>query len=295
MEGLCTEAVGPMDRRIDAADSEAEMAGRTPTQVELWNGRSGEAWAKSAFELERRLHPFGQPAMDALAPRPGERILDVGCGAGATSRELARLVGATGHVTGVDISGPLLAVARSRGGRVRFVEADAGAETFDTTFDGVFSRFGVMFFDDPRAGFANLRRAAPAGRLAFVCWRSAAENPAIIRPLELVRHLLPETPPVDPEAPGPFSLSSRDRIARLLGEAGWVSIAVTPHDAMYELGRDSDAATDMALTIGPLSRALREAPEQAGAVRDTIHRAFTAESNGGSVAYPAATWIVTAR
>jgi SAM-dependent methyltransferase len=271
------------------------MAGRAPTQVELWNGQSGEAWAKSAGELERRLEPFGQPAMDALAPRPGERILDVGCGAGATSRELARLVGATGQVTGVDISGPLLAVARSRGGPVRYLEADAGAATFDTTFDGVFSRFGVMFFDDPRAGFANLRRAAPAGRLTFVCWRSPAENPAFMRPLELVRHLLPETPPVDPEAPGPFSLAAPDRIERVLGEAGWSSVVITPRDGVYELGADPDAATGMALTIGPLSRALREVPEQAEAVRAALHRAFTADSKGGAVAYPAATWIVTAR
>jgi SAM-dependent methyltransferase len=268
---------------------------KAPTQAEFWNGPSGDVWAKEADELDPRLAHFGQAALEALAPRAGERILDVGCGAGATSRELARHVGATGQVTGVDISRQLVAEARSRGGAARYLEADAGRASFDTTFDAVYSRFGVMFFEDPRAAFANLRRAAPAGRLAFVCWRGTEENPGMTRPLETARHLLPELPPPDPDAPGPFSLAKRDKIERLLKEAGWRAITVAPHDSMYEFGASPEAAAQMALTIGPLARAVREVPEQTEAVRAVIQKTFADDAKGGPVAYRAATWIVTAR
>lgn len=267
-----------------------------PGQAELWNGAAGEVWARCADELDRRLVHFGQATMEALAPQPGERILDVGCGAGAMSRELVRCVGSGGHVTGVDISGPLLAAARARGGAVHYLQADAAEADFGTTFDAIYSRFGVMFFADPQTAFANLRRTAPRGRLAFVCWRGLTENPAMTRPLEVARHILPEIPPLEPDAPGPFSFADRERVEHVLRGAGWESIVVTPHDSMYELGPDADAATGMALTIGPLSRALREVPDETEAVRSVLHRTFTADAGpDGVVAYPAATWIVTAR
>ena len=166
-----------------------------PTQAEFWKGGAGDAWAGAATRLDPLLEHFGVAAMDALALRGGERVLDVGCGAGATTRELAKRVGNRGQVVGVDIAPALLAVARARDGGVRYIEADAGVAQFDTTFDAVFSRFGVMFFDDPRAAFANLRRAAPRGRLAFVCWRTFSENVTMHRPLEIVQHLLPPIPP----------------------------------------------------------------------------------------------------
>lgn len=266
---------------------------KTPTQAEYWNGPAGDTWASESDALDPRLAHFGRTAMQALAPSLGERILDVGCGAGATSRELARGVGDAGQVTGVDISRPLLAVARSRGGGVRYLEADAGTTRFDEPFDGVYSRFGVMFFEDPRAAFANLRRAAPRGRLAFVCWRSPDENAAITRPLELTKHLLPEQAPIDLEAPGPFALARRDKIESILRDAGWRSITINAHDSMYELGPDAETAARFAMTVGPLSRALREAPQARDAVLSELRRVFAA--SGGAVVEAASTWVVTAR
>jgi SAM-dependent methyltransferase len=268
--------------------------GTEQTQADYWNGLSGEVWARETDATDPRLEHFGQAGIAALAPRLGERVLDVGCGAGATSRALAQRVGPSGHVTGVDLSRPLLDVARARGGGPHYVQADAAAIAFDTPFDAVFSRFGVMFFEDPAAAFANLRRAAPRGRLTFVCWRSPDENPAMIRPLALTRHLLPQSPAPDPDAPGPFSLADPDRVRRVLHEAGWRDLTVTAHDSEYLLGDTPRAATDYVLTIGPLARAVHEAPETEPSVRRVLETTFTAESRGGAVRAAAATWIVSA-
>ncbi len=266
-----------------------------PTQADYWNGEAGDVWAAEADTLDPRLETFGQAAMRALALRSGERVLDVGCGAGATTRELKAAVGAQGTVVGIDVSHQLIAAARARGGNVTYVQADAASHDLGTTFDAVYSRFGVMFFEQPTAAFANLRRLAPRGRLAFVCWRRLEENSAFTRPLEIARHLLPEVPAPPPEAPGPFAFAEKGTIERILSSSGWRSIAVVPFDTMYELGSSPASATELALKLGPLGRALRERPEASAEVRALVLEQFTAEARGGVVAYPAAAWVVTAR
>src|SRR3954453_14228225 len=139
------------------------------------------AWAKIREPLERQLAPLGRRALAALAPQPGESVLDIGCGGGDTALELARAVAPDGTVLGVDLSAAVLAFAqRAAKGceRVRFVEADAQLFPFEpASFDAAFSRFGVMFFADQIAAFVNIRRSLkPNGRLAFVCWRALEEN-----------------------------------------------------------------------------------------------------------------------
>ena len=140
------------------------------------------AWAEVRQPLELQLTPLGRPALDALAARPGERILDIGCGGGDTVLDLARRVAPDGSIVGIDVSAAVLAFARRAAeglGQVRFIQADAQAPPFaPASFDAAFSRFGVMFFADPVAAFANIRRSLrPGGRLAFVCWRPMTENP----------------------------------------------------------------------------------------------------------------------
>ncbi len=263
------------------------------TQVEYWNGINGEVWAREAELTDPRLEHFGQAGIGVLAPRPGDRVLDVGCGAGATSRALATLVGSSGQVTGVDISRPLLAVARARGGGPRYIEADAGSTAIDMVFDKIFSRFGVMFFEDPPAAFASLRRLVPGGRLTFVCWRSPQENLAMTQPLALVRHLLPEGPPFDPDAPGPFAFANRDKVERILRGAGWRDVVIEPRDSTYLLGGTADEAVRYVTTIGPLARALREHPDRSDAVQSVLTSAFAAHGSG-PIALAATTWIVSA-
>ncbi len=212
-----------------------------------WNDR-GPVWVEYRERLDGMLAPLGEAAIARLHPDPGEHMLDIGCGTGTTSLELARLVAASGHVTGVDVSAPMLDEARRRAAdagmaNTSFVVADAGAHQFEPRhFDGAFSRMGIMFFAEPVAGFTNLRRALrPGGRLSFVCWRSPSENSWVTEPGQAVAEVLGPPAPMDPDAPGPFSLASADRISSVLTEAGLVDIDVTPHDLPLSIG---DGTTD---------------------------------------------------
>jgi SAM-dependent methyltransferase len=267
-------------------------------QKEYWNGGAAEIWVAQQERLDRQLAPLGRAAFAALAPRAGERILDVGCGGGTTTFGLAEAVGPGGRVVGVDLSAPLLAAARgrNRSPNVAFVQADAQTHTFDETFDAIYSRFGVMFFADPAGAFANLRRTlVPGGRLAFVCWRAMKDNPLMSAPIEAaMKHLPPLPPPPDPEAPGPFAFADRARIERILEGAGYRDVVITPHD--QRIG-DNDRATslELALQIGPLGRILRELPDKRAVVVDAVREALEPYIVDGFAQFPSATWIVRAK
>ena len=266
-------------------------------QIDFWNATAGQTWAAFQGQLDRQLEPLGAEAMRALAPAPGERLLDIGCGCGQTSLALAERVGTAGAVLGVDISQPMLAVAERRtdGSVARFRRADAQADDLgEAVFDGVFSRFGVMFFSDPVAAFANIRRALkPAGRLAFVCWRPLAENPWMFVPLEAARPMLPPLAPPDPTAPGPFAFSDPARVRAILDEAGFALVQVTPFDTRIGSG-GLDETMALAFRVGPLGGALREHPEIAPAVTDVVRAALAAYLTEAGVLMPAAVWIVSA-
>ena len=268
-------------------------------QITYWNEAAGPTWADLQGPLDRQLAPLGRAAMAALAPRPGERVLDIGCGAGGTSLQLAQAIAPGGDVTGVDISRPLLEVARQRASgiaRLSFVEADAQTYPFETAgFDAVFSRFGVMFFADPVAAFANIRRALkPGGRLAFVCWRAPAENPIMTLPMAAALAHLPPPAPPEPGAPGPFAFADPERVRTLLGAAGFADIALTPHNEKIG-GGDLDTVLSLALKVGPLGAMLREHPDQRDTVIASVRAALAAHNGPDGVKLDSATWIVTAR
>ena len=268
-------------------------------QAVYWNEAAGPTWASLQAPLDRQLAPLGHAAMAALAPKAGERILDIGCGAGETSLELARAVAPGGEVLGADISGTLLAVARRRAETVpgvSFVEADAQTHPFEPDrFDAVFSRFGVMFFADPPAAFANIQRALkPGGRIAFVCWRSMPENPVMILPMMAALPFLPPPAPPEPGAPGPFAFADPDRIRAVLGAGGFADIGVTPHDEKVGAG-DLDTVLAMTLKIGPLGAMLREHPDKHDTVIAAVRAALAPHEGPDGVKLDSATWIVTAR
>jgi SAM-dependent methyltransferase len=267
-------------------------------QQAYWNDAAGQTWAEMQEGLDRQLAPLGRAALTALAPRRGERILDIGCGAGQTTLELAAAVGPEGSVVGVDISRPLLDVARRRPAPlgVNFLEADAQTHAFPPGgFDAAFSRFGVMFFADPAAAFANIRRALrPGGRLAFICWRPLPLNAIMTVPMAAAAQHLPEPPPTaDPAAPGPFALADPDRVRTILGEAGFEAIDLTPHDEAIG-GGDLRTAVGLALRVGPLGALLREHPDKRDAVVAAIREALAAYDGPDGPKLPSATWIVTA-
>ncbi|MBB4440906.1 MULTISPECIES: class I SAM-dependent methyltransferase [Rhizobium] len=283
------------------------MAEENVYQVADWKGQSGERWVAYQARLDAMMAVFGQAAIEAAAPATGERVLDVGCGAGASSLDLAARVGAGGHVLGVDISAPLIGRARALAPQntpVLFQVADASStELPEGAFDILFSRFGVMFFDDPTVAFAHMRRALkPGARVAFVCWRSMAENDWVRLPVGAMKGILPPTAPPDPEAPGPFSFGDQGRVTRILTAAGFTDVAIAPFDASIPFGKGGtrDAALDdavkMTLEVGPLARALADQPDDIRARASAAVRAVFADCPGErSVMINGAAWIVTAR
>jgi len=265
-------------------------------QVAYWNESAGPTWADLQAPLDRQLAPLGRRAMAELDLGPGKRVLDIGCGAGATTLDLA----ASGaEALGVDISHVLLDAARRRAAGdslARFLEADAQTHPFEpASFDAVFSRFGVMFFADPAAAFANIRRAMkPGGRLAFVCWRTPAENPIMSLPMmAALTHVdSPPTPP-EPGAPGPFAFADPERVRAILTAAGFQDIEVTPHEADIGPG-DLDTTLGLALKVGPLGALLRENPDKRDAVIAAVRAALAPFDGPDGVKLGSATWIVTA-
>lgn len=227
----------------------------------------------------------------------GERVLDIGCGCGTTTILLAKAVGPSGTVTGVDISRPMLAVARGRGANANFLEADASEHGFKPTHDLVFSRFGVMFFADPVAAFANIRKALkPGGRLRFVCWRTAAENLWASAPLEAARHLLPPQESSDPHAPGPFAFGDGERLARILSDAGYRDVEIGKRDTVMIMGASPEEAATESLAIGPLARAAAGLDEDTRTkIRDAVAAKMQPFRTDLGITPPAACWLVAAR
>jgi SAM-dependent methyltransferase len=246
--------------------------------------------------LDRQIEALGLAAINALEPTKGEHVLDIGCGCGQTSLALADRVGSTGSVVGVDISAPMLEVALHRSRAypslaVTFRQVDAQTDDLGGgPFDAAFSPFGVMFFSDPEAAFANIRKSLkPGGRLVFICWRSLAENPWMQAPLLAALPFIPPVASPDPTAPGPFS---SDRVRGILANAGFHSVAINPLDARIG-GADVEQTLNLSLEIGPLGAVLREHPELTVVVADAVRDMLSAHLTPSGVVMRAATWIVT--
>lgn len=268
-------------------------------QIAYWNSQAGETWAAEADTLDPMLAPLGEAAMAALAPKPGERIVDIGCGAGATSRALFTRVAPGGAVLGVDVSAPLIGVAQARGGGPDFALLDAGSAPYPAApYDAAFSRFGVMFFEDPAAGLGHIRRQLkPGGRIAFLTWRTAAENAwATETVAAAIPHLkAPPDAPADPFAPGPFAFGNKARTEGHFAAAGFKDVSLTPLDTHYTMGASADAAAETSLKIGPLGRLIREQGVDRGPVRAALVELFQRHMTPAGPAMGAACWVITAR
>jgi SAM-dependent methyltransferase len=274
-------------------------------QIAYWNDEAGTRWTTIQRRTDELFGVLTAAAIDSADPRPGESVLDVGCGCGATVLELARRVGPAGRVVGVDVSRPMLALASERvqaeGLRtVTLHLADAATYPFRAAeFDLAFSRFGVMFFGDPVTAFANIRRSLRAGgRLACLTWRPLADNPWFAVPLAAALRHVPPPAPADPEAPGPMSFADPARVQRILSGAGFAAIELQRRDVMMKLSgpNEVDRATEFATQVGPASRALIGAAPAAQAAATTAIRDALADYDGPSgVILPGSVWFVTAR
>jgi SAM-dependent methyltransferase len=272
-------------------------------QIAEWNGALGQRWVAMQQEIDRFVVPFGDAALKAAAPQPGERVIDIGCGCGDTSIEIARMVGAAGAVLGIDVSQPMLAVARSRGAlanyaHLAFRDGDASEAELPGNTDLLFSRFGVMFFSHPSPAFSHMRKSLRAGgRCVFVCWRTPRDNPWAMTPLSAARTAMSVTPaPADPNAPGPFAFADEERLRAILSGAGFRAIDLRRFDVPIPIGATPRAAAENAVQIGPVSRLVREVgAEHLPVILEAVERTLAPlAAPDGHVSLNGSAWIISA-
>jgi len=269
-------------------------------QARLWNGPAGRAWVDSQELLDRLLKPFEDLLVATVANGSPQRVLDVGCGTGSTTLAIARRLDTQGTAVGVDISAPMIALARKRAERepfaTTFICADAQSHAFETaSVDLILSRFGVMFFADPIRAFANLRRAVrDDGRITFIGWRSADENPFMTTAERAAAPFLPELAPRRPNAPGQFAFANRERVRTILQESGWNEIEIRSIDVVCVLPEKD--LVRYVTRLGPVGLALEKADERTRTqIVEKIRPAFDAYVDGDEVRVTAASWMVSAR
>jgi len=269
-------------------------------QTTLWNGSAGRAWIEVQPLLDEILDPFGDLLVQAVATRSAHRVLDVGCGTGATTLAVARLLGVKGEVVGVDISEPMIGVARARAAHddstATFICADAQTRPFEpASFDMMISRFGVMFFENSVSAFANLRRAATDdAELCLLAWRGAVDNPFMTTAERAAAPLLPNIPAREPDAPGQFAFANSGRVARILEESGWADIDIQPVDVPCAFPEKE--LVPYFTQLGPLGRVLHEADEPTRArIIQTVRAAFDPYVDGNEIRFNAACWQISAR
>jgi len=270
-----------------------------------WAGQMGREWARRVEALDRQLAPAGALGLAALAPRPGERILDLGCGAGATTARIVEAVGPRGVVTGIDISPDLLAVARARPGNeaAMFLEGDAQGWDFEAgAYDALFSRFGCMFFDDPPAAYHNLRRALkPGARAVLTVWRDLDANPWAALPAAVGAEVLGPAEPLAPGTPGPFAWADPMIFRPILEGAGFTGLEWREEPITLQIGEAGGAgpverAVAMLMRIGPAARRLKGQPEAArAAVAERLAPALEPFVSDGWVRMPGLIWVLRAR
>jgi SAM-dependent methyltransferase len=273
-------------------------------QAEQWDsGEDGAYWVANQERFDRMLEPFAVMILRVASLRPGGSVLDVGCGCGATTLAAARLV-APGQAAGIDLSGPMLARARSRATTAGlansvFWQGDAQVHALGpATFDTVISRFGTMFFNDPVAAFTNLRSATrPAGRLVLVCWQPLAANQWLLVPQEALAEHVP-APAADPgDGPGMFAFADPDRLRQILAAAGWEDVEITPEHASILVG--GGGSVDEAVEFvrgGSMGRSML-AEADAGTVGhavESLRAALASHADGDGVRLGAAVWLAQA-
>lgn len=269
-------------------------------QAERWNGPSGRAWIENQDLLDRLYRPFEDLLVSYVTDVSGNRVLDVGCGTGSTTLAASRA--GTGTAVGVDISEPMIALARHRAGEsaaAEFIAADMQTHQFTgAPFDTVVSRFGVMFFSDPVAAFRNMHHAsANAANLRMIVWRSPGDDDIMVAAERATASLLPDLPPRPPSlptTPGQFAFADAERVTPILDASGWRDITIEPLD--IELGLPQNDMMRYVTTFGRVGMQLGDVDEATRTqVLDRLSDAFGALAVGDEVRYPAACWLISAR
>ncbi|HVQ58870.1 MAG TPA: class I SAM-dependent methyltransferase [Solirubrobacterales bacterium] len=285
----------------------AHVAPDNEEATEAWSGPLFDLFVKYRDQTAAGLGAHGEAAIEASPPRPGERVLDLGCGFGETTVQLANLVGAEGSALGVDVSEPFIATARAEAeadgvANAEFMTADVQTLALPREFDYAFSRMGLMFFANPVAALRNVAAAlVPGGRLCAVVWRRKLDNEWVHRAEQVVDEYLehPEESDEPTCGPGPFSMANADTLTEQLTIAGFEQISLRRSDLPLRIGADLDQAIEFNMALGPAGEVLRLWGDRVDEIRPTIAarlREALADFEGpDGVSAPASTWIVTAR
>ena len=279
---------------MTAADNEA--------QREYWDGAGGRHWVDQAERYDRLNERYGARLLSALDPQPGERVIDVGCGNGALALAVAARVRPGGEVVGLDLSGPMLDVARKRAAsesldNARFEHGDAQVHALPpASFDAITSRFGVMFFADPVAAFANLAGATrPGGRLVFSCWQDITKNEWLMVPAGAALAYVPFPEMGEPGAPGPFALAEPGRIESVLSDAGWSDVSVEDAEEPMPIGTSVDDAVAFLRTTDLAETLMKDVDEEvAASAWRAVADALEAHAGADGVVLRGSAWIVRA-
>ena len=267
----------------------------------FWNGKGGHTWVARQEHTDITLTPVTDALLAFAAPRAGERVVDIGCGCGAPTLDFARAVGPSGRVVGMDISGPMLAEGGRRAkaaglANIDWQEADPATAALDE-YDLLTSAFGLMFFGDRVAAFANMRRgAARDARMALVCWCTLAENPWMAVPMAAVAQHLPPRPKPIPNAPGMFAFADPEHVTEVLTAAGWTRPRIERLDIDLDIaaGRGLEEAVVQSTQIGAVNSWLRNQPEEVvAAAVASLRAALMPYVEDQSVRLPAAMWLIS--
>ncbi len=285
----------------------ADVAATNEEAVEAWNGVLFDRFVQYRHIVTTGLGSHGEVALRLHSPRPGERVLDIGCGFGDTTQRIASEVGPQGSVLGFDVSERFIEKAADEAeeaglDNVSFMVGDLQVTEFEQTFDYAFSRMGTMFFANPVAAIRNVREAlTPGGRLCMVVWRRKVENEWMYRAEQVVERFVEEEEDSEEPTcgPGPFSMGNADVTSGILLSAGFEDVSLRRCDIEITIGVDLDEAVEFAMALGPAGEVMRLAGEEAERLRPEIAAALReglAEFEGpDGVSAPASTWIVSAR
>lgn len=279
------------------------MSHSNDAQRDFWSSAVGRKWVANQPRLDALFTEVNDSLLALASPTEGEHVLDVGTGAGDLALQMSDAVGETGHVLGLDIAKPLLARARERAearDNITLMLADAQDHEFDEDrFDLLASRFGLMFFSDPVAGFSNLRSALrPGARMAFAAWAPQEENPWSVLPRRVAVERLGDPPPDTPQAPGQFAFADSAYVERILSEAGFSGVEGGPFDLHLHAGRSPEEAADLACSIGPVSRIMRDfegTDDDLKAITEDVARAFEQFAGVGGIRVPARITLYSAQ
>jgi len=286
----------------------AQVATGNEEALEAWNGVLFDRFLEYRHLIVDGLEKHGEHAILRCPPQEGDRVLDIGCGLGDASQRLAKVVGPTGSVLGVDIAPRFIEFSREDAARAgvenaRFAVHDVQSTAFDETFDYAFSRFGTMFFASPVAAMRNVSRAlVPGGTLCMVVWRRKLDNPWMYRAEEIVKPHLEDAEEETDEAhcgPGPFSMANADTTSQILLGAGFTDLAFHRCDLPFRFGADVAEAVEFNMALGPAAEAIRFAPNRAQELRELLvgqlTEALTEFETPDGVIAGSSTWVVTAR